>query len=142
MRTNEKYLPFFIATLGMSLGLAIPLFHEIQSKAVRTASQVVARYSYGIYLSHFPIMLYIMNSDHHHWFKIIPPMPVIRHYGGPIHALLVLILTGVASLALYHGIEEPGIRLGRRMARWLTTAHTLEETSVSAAKSLGTTQIS
>jgi peptidoglycan/LPS O-acetylase OafA/YrhL len=123
MRANERYLPLFIAVLGMSLGLAIPLFHEIQSKAVRTASQIVARYSYGIYLSHFPIMLYIMNSDRHHWFKIIPPMPVIRHYGGPIHALLVVILTSVASLALYRGIEEPGIRLGRGVARWLAAPH-------------------
>jgi peptidoglycan/LPS O-acetylase OafA/YrhL len=142
MHANQRDLPLFIAALGISLGLAIPLFHEIQSKAVRTASQVVARYSYGIYLSHFPIMVYIMNSDQHHWFKIILPMPAIRHYGGPIHALLVLVLTGIASLALYHGIEEPGIRLGRRVALWLTTAHTLEETSVSAATSAVINQIS
>jgi peptidoglycan/LPS O-acetylase OafA/YrhL len=120
MRASERYLPLFIAALGMSLGLAIPLFREIQSKVVRRASQLVARYSYGIYLSHFPIMLYVMNSDKHHWFKIIPPMPVIPHYGGPIHALLVVIFTCAASLVLYHGIEEPGIRLGRRVAHWLT----------------------
>jgi peptidoglycan/LPS O-acetylase OafA/YrhL len=121
MRSNERYLPLFIAGLGMSLGLAIPLFREMQSKAVRRVSQLIARYSYGIYLSHFPIMLYIMNSDRRHWFKIIPPMPVIRHYGGPIHALLVVLFTGITSLALYHGVEEPGIRLGRKVAHWLST---------------------
>lgn len=120
MRANERYLPLFIAVLGMSLGLAIPLFHEIQSKAIRTASQVVARYSYGIYLCHFPIMLYVMDSDRHHWFKFIPTMPTISHYRGPIHPLLVVLLTGAVSFVLYHGIEEPGIRLGRRVARWLT----------------------
>jgi peptidoglycan/LPS O-acetylase OafA/YrhL len=125
MRVDERYLPFFIATLGMSLGLAIPLFHEIQSRAVRRASQIVARYSYGIYLSHFPIMLYVMNSDRHHWFKFIPPMPVIPHYGAPIHAALVGILTGAVSFALYHGIEEPGIRLGRRVAHWLSVPHSV-----------------
>jgi peptidoglycan/LPS O-acetylase OafA/YrhL len=119
MRSNERYLLLFIAGLGMSLGLAIPLFREIQSKAIRRASQLVARYSYGIYLSHFPVMLYVMNSDKYHWFKVIPPMPTIRHYGGPIQALLVVIFTCAVSLVLYHGIEEPGIRLGRRVARWL-----------------------
>ena len=117
MFATEKYLPFFIAALGVSLGLAIPLFREMQSKAVRFAAKIVARYSYGIYLSHFPIMLYVISSPHYRWFKVIPPMPLIRHHGGPIHALLVTALTCVASLALYHGIEEPGIHLGRIMAR-------------------------
>jgi peptidoglycan/LPS O-acetylase OafA/YrhL len=134
MRANERYMPLCIAALGMSLGLAIPLFREIQSKAVRSVSQTMARYSYGIYLSHFPIMLYVMNSDQHHWFKIIPPMPVMRHYGGPIHAFLVVLFTGIASLALYHGIEEPGIRLGRRVARWLTNPHDDQQVEMDLAR--------
>jgi peptidoglycan/LPS O-acetylase OafA/YrhL len=126
MCATPKYLAIFIAALGIGLGLAIPLFHEIQSSRVRTVSKIVARYSYSIYLSHFPIMAYVTNRSQ---FRIIPPL-VIRHYARPIGTLLILVLTSVASIALYHGIEEPGIRLGRRIAQWLVRVRQPEKESL------------
>jgi peptidoglycan/LPS O-acetylase OafA/YrhL len=122
MLSNEKYLPAFIALLGLSLGLAIPLFHEIRSEKLKFASKIIARYSYGIYLSHFPIMAYVMHGQRsdHPWFKVLPPMPAIHHYARPINVCLILPLTAIVSLFLYHAIEEPGIRFGRSLAQWLS----------------------
>jgi peptidoglycan/LPS O-acetylase OafA/YrhL len=121
MFSSSRYSPFCIAAFGLCLGVAIPFFHEIQSPKIATAAKVVARYSYGIYLSHFPIMVYIMSpvGQAHRAFKFIPQMPAIHHFVRPIQALLVVVLTAGASFLLYHGIEKPGIDLGRRMANWL-----------------------
>jgi peptidoglycan/LPS O-acetylase OafA/YrhL len=122
--SNANNLPLCIAALGLVLGVAIPLFREIQSRAVATTARIIARYSYGIYLSHFPIMVYILmpRDPSRPIFRYIPPLPRIRHDGGPIDAVLVLLLTAGASYLLYHGIEERGIRLGRRMGNWLASA--------------------
>jgi peptidoglycan/LPS O-acetylase OafA/YrhL len=121
MVSTEKHLSLFIAAFGLFLGLAIPLFLDLRWDKLKVTSKIIARYSYSIYLSHFPIMVYITNSHtpDHPPFRIIPPMPLIRHYARPINAFLIVGLTAVASLTLYHGIEEPGIRLGRAMAQWI-----------------------
>jgi peptidoglycan/LPS O-acetylase OafA/YrhL len=137
MVSTEKYLPLSIAGFGLCLGLAIPLFRELWWNKLRLGSKIIARYSYGIYLTHFPIMVYLASSHdpEHPPFKIIPPMPLIRHYARPIDALLVVGLTAFASLALYHGVEEPGIRLGRRMAEWLAAKeNSYDEVPKSGAK--------
>ena len=131
--STEKYLPVAISLFGMSLGLITPLFREIRSRKLQAVAKIIARYSYGIYLTHFPIMAYIMagqNPDHP-VFRVLPPMPTIHHYGLPINICLVLLLTSVFSFALYHGIEEPGIRMGRILAQWL--ADPLREKSPVAA---------
>lgn len=119
MLATLRHLPLFTGVFGLSLGLAIPWFREIESQKIRTASKLIARYSYSIYLTHFPIMVYVMTQPlpGHPSFRFLPPMPVIPHYGRPIHALLVVAGTCLASFLLYHGIEDPGIRLGRSFAR-------------------------
>jgi peptidoglycan/LPS O-acetylase OafA/YrhL len=124
MFSNAKDMAFCIAAFGLCLGVAIPFFREIRSPKIGTAAKLVARYSYGIYLSHFPIMVYIMSPYYpgHPAFKFIPPMPVIRHFARPIHAILIVAFTAGASYLLYHGIEKPGIELGRRLANRLTHA--------------------
>jgi peptidoglycan/LPS O-acetylase OafA/YrhL len=121
MGATEKYLPLFIAAFGICLGLAIPLFREIRSDKVSATVKIIARYSYGIYLTHFPIMLYILRGTSHDDspFKVIPPMPLIGHYARPVNACLIVALTALASLMLYHGIEKPGIRFGRTVAQWI-----------------------
>jgi peptidoglycan/LPS O-acetylase OafA/YrhL len=120
MSSTEKTLPFSIAIFGMCLGLIIPLFREIRWPRLALAAKIVARYSYGIYLAHFPIMIYVMQSRHFYLdsqFKHIPLMPLIPHYARPIHTVMVVVLTAAASYVLYHTIEEPGIQLGRKLAK-------------------------
>jgi len=120
----NTFKPRNIGAFGFCLGLAIPLFREIQWSAVTTASRIIARYSYGIYLTHFPIMLFVMSDRRYPQFKVIHQLPHLKHYARPVDTALVLVLTAVASLALYHLIENPGIRLGQKVARWATCVYT------------------
>ncbi len=116
----QRLYAIYIAVFGICLGAVIPLFREMQSEALKAISQTVARYSYGIYLTHFPIMMYVLASrENPGWFKSIPPMFAIRHFARPIDALLVVGLTAGASFVLYHVIEKPGIEVGRRLAQRL-----------------------
>ncbi len=46
--TAPKFYPLHVAAFGLCLGLCVPLFHEIPWPIVKSASKVVARYSYSI----------------------------------------------------------------------------------------------
>jgi peptidoglycan/LPS O-acetylase OafA/YrhL len=75
MTAAQSYLPLHIAAFGICLGLAIPLFREIPWSHIRTASRITARYSYSIYLSHFPIMVYVFSDPRDPRFKLIRQLP-------------------------------------------------------------------
>lgn len=85
------------------LGLFLPSFRQMRSGIFTRTAWVVARYSYGIYLLH-PVSL------------------ALAFYFGRGHslALQLSILFGsliVFSLAAYHLIEAPCIRMGARVAK-------------------------
>lgn len=88
----------------LAIGAAIPLFRRNGGLPAKSAA-LIAKYSYGIYLCHTPLL----------WF--------FRHQLGLSRGLgvsLALLATGVMSVACYHFIEEPMIRLGSRLAVRLT----------------------
>src|SRR5437879_527446 len=88
--------------LCLVLGLLISFFREIQSKSIRTISNRIATYSYGIYISHqFCIWLALgVLASHPLWFRL-----------GVLSISLV-----VLPILLYHGIEKPMIQMGMRLA--------------------------
>jgi peptidoglycan/LPS O-acetylase OafA/YrhL len=88
----------------LALGLAIPLFREVQVKWVRAAASAIAKYSYGIYLFHLIAIYYCFDS-------LIAPTWV-RIAGS-------IAFTAVASVASYHLLEEPLIEYGRRLGHTL-----------------------
>jgi peptidoglycan/LPS O-acetylase OafA/YrhL len=120
MTAAQSYLPLHIAAFGICLGLAIPLFREIPWSHIRTASRITARYSYSIYLSHFPIMVYVFSDPRDPRFKLIRQLPPMKHLSRTAHFALFLLLSVLAPLALYQLIEKPGIRLGHKLARWIS----------------------
>jgi peptidoglycan/LPS O-acetylase OafA/YrhL len=84
------------------IGLGLPLFRQMKSEAVLAPSRLVAKYSYGIYLTH----LFALQVG----FYLL---------GG--HSLLVRLLGEFVSLIVfpllaYHLVEHPMIRLGSRLA--------------------------
>ena len=88
--------------LCLVLGLAIPFFHEIQSPWLRLISNRIAKYSYGIYLSHqFCI-----------WFAL----GVLAGYSLWLRTSILIASLLLVPIALYHGLEKPMIGLGVRIA--------------------------
>ena len=83
-------------------GLAIPHFAQIGSRGINLISKTVARYSYGIYICHIPILWLCFSRFH------------IR--SATVSIAVSVVLTGIMSFVLYHWLEEPAIRLGKRTA--------------------------
>lgn len=129
MRLKSFLWPVFIAllivaftthpTMGMgwalclTLGLIMPSFGEIVTPWLRTGSNRIATYSYGIYISHqFCIWIALsLLAAHPLWLRI------------PVLLALLIIL----PLVLYYAVEKPMIQLGSQLARrcsdrWLVAA--------------------
>jgi len=84
------------------LGVAIPQFQEMTNRISRKAFQVIARYSYGIYLVHF-ICIWLA-------FEAVGSAPVWLRW------TILLITVSVFPCLLYHLLEKPMIRRGEKVA--------------------------
>jgi peptidoglycan/LPS O-acetylase OafA/YrhL len=121
MRLKSSLWPLFILLLilaftthpamGMGwalcliLGLLMASFGEITTPWLRFASNRIATYSYGIYISHqFCIWIALgLLASHSLWLRV---------------PALIGLLVGI-PLVLYYAIEKPMINLGARLAnRW------------------------
>jgi peptidoglycan/LPS O-acetylase OafA/YrhL len=82
------------------IGLGVSLFRELPASRMTRLAQIVARYSYGIYLLHY--------------FAIWLGFSVARHLNFQFRiAIFISILMGL-SILLYHAVEAPVIALGVR----------------------------
>ena len=88
------------------LGWSAPLFQEVPARWLQTAASIVARYSYGIYLSHAIVL----------WLCFV----VLRQTPPAVRMGLWLIGSAAAPVLLYHCIEAPMIKAGARLARAVT----------------------
>ena len=79
---------------SLFLGVAIPQFRQFQTSLVRRPSLFVAKYSYGIYLSHCAIF----------WLLL------------PKHPISLILFSALIPVVLYHVVEDPMVQLGK----WLT----------------------
>jgi peptidoglycan/LPS O-acetylase OafA/YrhL len=82
----------------LALGLTIPRFKETPANWLSASSNTVAKYSYGIYLSHLPIMTMIFMTGWALGFKIAA----------------CIALFAVVPVALYHCLEAPCIHYSIR----------------------------
>ncbi|THJ23739.1 MAG: acyltransferase [Nitrospira sp. CG24D] len=84
------------------VGFALPYIQELQLTWLRTAVAWIARYSYGIYLTH----LYAL------WIAFV----VLNDYPLGVRWLVLLVLSAGLPVVLFHLIEAPMMALGVRLA--------------------------
>jgi peptidoglycan/LPS O-acetylase OafA/YrhL len=84
----------------IGLGLMIPMFRDLTQGHLSGTAHLVARYSYGIYLSHMPLR----------WlcFQHLDLSPLARW-------IIYIPLVSLVSFLLYHLVEAPMIRLGKSL---------------------------
>jgi peptidoglycan/LPS O-acetylase OafA/YrhL len=99
---------FLVRPAGMNswlcsllLGVMIPQFREFTNPAILKVSHVIARYSYGVYLTHF-ICIWL----------------AFQGISGPAWMRWVTFLVTATAFPVvaYHLVEKPMIRVGERMA--------------------------
>lgn len=119
-----QMVPMRRGELAMTLlGFAIPQFRETQNAAIRVISHQVAKYSYGIYLLHAPLLE--LCFVHLHRLGIVSEV------------VLFVSLLSVCSIGAYHLIEKPMIDVGHRVSRRIAGKRRRDEALVTviAAKS-------
>lgn len=86
----------------LALGLAIPLFSQLSARWLIHPAHLIAKYSYGIYLSHFFSI----------WFSFehLSSWPLLAKI-----AVFASLMLGL-PLVFFHLVEDPMIRLGKRLA--------------------------
>jgi peptidoglycan/LPS O-acetylase OafA/YrhL len=85
------------------LGSTIPFFAEISFAWVRAVANTIAKYSYGIYLTHTTAMTvgFLLLRNHFAQWSVFLGLAV------------------ALPLLMYHLVEHPGIQAGKRIANWL-----------------------
>jgi peptidoglycan/LPS O-acetylase OafA/YrhL len=87
----------------LMVGCAIPVVADLPHSMLTRVAHIVCRYSYGIYLLHLPAI----------WFSFT----VLGHSGVVTQWAVFIALIFALPVAAYHLIENPGIRLGKRVVR-------------------------
>jgi peptidoglycan/LPS O-acetylase OafA/YrhL len=87
----------------LALGVLIPFGREIALSPISRAAHVIAKYSYGIYLLHLPLL----------WIALVP----FRAAPVALQWLLFAILMVTVPWIAFQLIERPGIRLGQRLTQ-------------------------
>lgn len=86
----------------LALGLGLPYFHQIRSHRINRATFRIAQYSFGLYLVHpFSIVL---------GFYLLAGNSLALRIAVEIFTLIPI------SIASYHWLERPMIRIGSRLA--------------------------
>jgi peptidoglycan/LPS O-acetylase OafA/YrhL len=99
--TESPIGSFMNATICLTLAIAIPAFGELSARSIVLPAQQIAKYSYGIYLLHVPALIFVL--------RFLPGLPLA------LKLFAFLALTTILSFVSFHTIEDPLIRLGKRL---------------------------
>jgi peptidoglycan/LPS O-acetylase OafA/YrhL len=90
-------------TFALALGLLIPFVGEMATGTITKAAESIARYSFGVYLFHMPL-IYVA-------FILMHRQPMVLQW------LVFATLVVSVPVLTYRLIEDPCVQLGRRLAR-------------------------
>ena len=91
------------ACICLILALAIPAFGQLRAGWIVYPANQIAKYSYGVYLLHIPALIFVL--------RYMPGLPLA------LKAAAFLFLTALLSFVSFHAIENPLIRLGKRLTQ-------------------------
>ena len=83
----------------LALGITIPLFQDIRLRPLNHLSYIIAKYSYGIYLTHGALLVLAFS------------LPVAL----PVQMIVLAVTMVIVPYVLFHTIEEPLTEFGRRI---------------------------
>lgn len=90
----------------LAVATALPYFSEVSSATFRVIVKTIAKYSYGIYLSHYAAIQLALRITHNTaWIVAIS-----------------LLLTAAFSFIAFHAIEQPFINMGKGIAARISTS--------------------
>ncbi len=84
------------------VGMTMPHFVEMRNPFLRHTCHLIAKYSYGIYLSHFLCI----------WLALARLRGLLP---AQLQWLIFITILAVVPVLLYHGVEEPLIVLGKKV---------------------------
>ena len=91
------------SSICLALGLAIPVFNELRARWIVLPAQQIAKYSYGVYLLHIPAIVFV--------FSYLPSLTFA------LKIVASLALTACLAFVSFHAIENPLIRMGKRLTQ-------------------------
>ena len=100
----------------LALGLVIPWFRDISWRCLTYPAKVVAKYSYGIYLSHIAVMMFAFRD--------------LRSHSSVVQWSVFVVLAVTVPLIAYHVVENPLILAGRNIVRRFEGGRLLERVEV------------
>jgi peptidoglycan/LPS O-acetylase OafA/YrhL len=103
LSANRAHDMYFRWAFCLALGLVIPWFHDLRPSWLTSAAETVAKYSYGIYLSHAAVMLIAFET--------------LAHHSAVLRWTTFIFLAVLVPVAMYHLIEHPMIQLGKVATR-------------------------
>jgi len=98
--THENNM-YFRWLFCLGLALMIPWFKEVHFPPLKAAAHFVAKYSYGIYLSHIAVIMWISGLS-------VP---------GAARVVILVLLAVIVPIAIFHLIEHPMIVVGQKLAK-------------------------
>lgn len=81
-----------------ALGAAIPLFRDLSARWITVPALTIAKYSYGIYLAHCPVI----------WLAFV----VLKDQPMPLQCAVFALCVAAIPAACYRWIESPAMRYG------------------------------
>lgn len=90
---------------GILFGAVLPMFADIQNRGARKVFHTIAKYSYGVYLVHMPVL----------WFCF----DLMQNGPAAVRMSFAVTLTVQLSVVLFNLVEAPFIALGKRVSNAL-----------------------
>jgi peptidoglycan/LPS O-acetylase OafA/YrhL len=100
---TSRWASWTALALAATFCMLLPMFREIEAPAAKKIFHSIAKYSYGIYLAHMPILWFV--------FAVMAGQP------AALRIIACVAMLAAAPVLLYHAIEDPFIRLGATLGR-------------------------